>query len=131
MPMRVLLVEDETNILEAVRFLLSRDGWEVYVHCNGATAVDEIVRRQPSVVVLDVMLPGRSGMEILRDLRSRPDTADLPVVMLTAKGQDRERDHAHAIGANAYLSKPFANAELLSTVRAIAGVPCDGTDARA
>ena len=118
--LRVMLVEDEANILEVVRFLLVRRGWEVFGHGNGANAVDEIARRQPDVIVLDVMLPGRSGLEILRDLRARPDLAATPVLMLTAKGLERDRDTALALGANAYLTKPFANDELVDTVAALA-----------
>lgn len=119
MALRVMLVEDEANILEAVRFVLSRDGWEVFGHGNGATALAEIVRRAPDVVVLDVMLPGRSGLDILRDLRAEPALARVPVLMLTAKGLARDRDTALAIGADAYLTKPFSNAELVDTLRRI------------
>lgn len=114
--MRVMLVEDELNILEAISFILSRDGWEVHGHGNGATALDEITRRGPDVVVLDVMLPGRSGLDILRDLRGAPETRGLPVLMLTAKGQTRDRDMAMALGANAFLTKPFSNSEVLETL---------------
>lgn len=114
--MRVMLVEDELNILEAISFILSRDGWEVHGHGNGATALDEITRRSPDVVVLDVMLPGRSGLDILRDLRGAPETRGLPVLMLTAKGQTRDRDLAMALGANAFLTKPFSNSEVLETL---------------
>jgi len=114
---RVMLVEDEANILEVVRFLLSRDGWEVFGHGNGANAIEEIARRMPDAIVLDVMLPGRSGLEILRDLRDRADLAHIPVLMLTAKGLDRDRDTALSLGANAYLTKPFANDELIATVK--------------
>ncbi|MEM1273767.1 MAG: response regulator [Pseudomonadota bacterium] len=117
--MRVMLVEDEANILEAVRFILARDGWEVFGHGNGATALDEIARRMPDVVVLDVMLPGRTGLDILRDLRNRDDLAHLPVLMLTAKGLERDRDTAMALGANAYMTKPFSNQDLMATIGAL------------
>lgn len=117
---RVLLVEDEVNIFEAIRFILSRDGWDVSGHGNGATALEEISRLNPDVLVLDVMLPGRSGLDILRDLRGQPETADLPVLMLTAKGQSKDRDLALALGANAYLTKPFSNTEMVATLREVA-----------
>ena len=117
---RVLLVEDEINIFEAISFLLSRDGWEVSGHGNGATALREIARLNPDVLVLDVMLPGRSGLDILRDLRGQPETADLPVLMPTAKGQSKDRDLALALGANAYLTKPFSNSEMVETLRRVA-----------
>ncbi len=117
---RVLLVEDEVNIFEAISFLLTRDGWEVRGHGNGATAIDEVARLEPDVLVLDVMLPGRSGLEILRDLRGAETTANLPILMLTAKGQSKDRDLALALGANAYLTKPFSNTEMVETVRRVA-----------
>ena len=117
---RILLIEDEGNILEAITFILSRAGWEVQGHGNGATALEAVGRIGPDVLVLDVMLPGRSGLEILRDLRAAPETARLPVLMLTAKGQARDRETAMEMGANAYLTKPFANAELLETVNRLA-----------
>jgi DNA-binding response OmpR family regulator len=117
---RILLVEDEGNILEAISFILSRAGWEVQGHGNGATALEAVARLAPDLLVLDVMLPGRSGLEILRDLRGRSETAELPVLMLTAKGQARDRDTALELGANAYLTKPFSNADLLDTVTRLA-----------
>lgn len=117
---RILLVEDEGNILEAISFILSRAGWEVQGHGNGATALEAVGRLAPDLLVLDVMLPGRSGLEILRDLRGRSETAELPVLMLTAKGQARDRDTALELGANAYLTKPFSNADLLDTVTRLA-----------
>ncbi len=117
---RVLLVEDEINIFEAISFILSRDGWEVSGHGNGATALEEIARLKPDVLVLDVMLPGRSGLDILRELRGQPETAQLPVLMLTAKGQSKDRDLALSLGANAYLTKPFSNAEMVETLRRVA-----------
>ena len=120
MTLRVMLVEDEANILEVVRFLLSRKGWEVFGHGNGANAIEEIARRAPDVIVLDVMLPGKSGLEILRDLRARADLEEIPVLMLTAKGLERDRDIALDLGANAYLTKPFANDELVETVGRLA-----------
>lgn len=124
---RVLLVEDEANILEAISFILSRDGWEVHGHGNGATALDAVARLTPDVVVLDVMLPGRSGLDILRELRNASETRTLPVLMLTAKGQAKDRDLALSLGANAYLTKPFSNAEMVETLRDVArGVSLNG-----
>ncbi len=117
---RILLIEDEGNILEAITFILSRAGWAVHGHGNGATAIDAVARIAPDVVVLDVMLPGRSGLDILRDLRAAPATADLPILMLTARGQARDRETALELGATAYLTKPFSNADLLATVEQLA-----------
>jgi len=117
----VLLIEDEPNIMEAIRFFLSRDGWRVSCHADGATAMAEIARVGPDVVVLDVMLPNRSGFDVLRDLRADPATAELPVLMLTAKGQEKDRERAVQLGASAFMTKPFSNTEVRDKLRALAG----------
>ncbi len=88
---KVLVIEDEPNIVEAISFILSRDGWDVSTHANGETAADTVRGGgTPDVLILDVMLPGRSGFEILQELRGgEPATAELPVLMLTARGRRR------------------------------------------
>ncbi|THH38078.1 response regulator [Aliishimia ponticola] len=116
----VLLVEDEANIIEAVRFLLTRDGWHVEAHADGNTAMARIVERQPDLVILDLMLPGKSGLDILRDLRGNPTFAELPVLMLTARGQEQDRDLAAQAGASRFMTKPFSNVEVLEAVRELA-----------
>ena len=118
---RVLLIEDEPNIIEAIRFILSRDGWAVDVHSDGATAVDAIATRAPDLIILDVMLPNRSGYDILADIRAAPGTKDLPVLMLTARGQTKDREMAERYGVSRFMTKPFSNSEVLSSVRELAG----------
>lgn len=113
----VLLVEDEVNIIEAIRFLLSREGWTVDTHSDGSDAADVIRARKPDIVILDVMLPGRSGFDILEELRGDAQTADLPVLMLTARGQSRDREMAEKAGVSRFMTKPFSNAEVLTAVR--------------
>lgn len=113
----VLLVEDEMNIIEAMRFLLSREGWQVDTHSDGADAMDVIRDRAPDLVVLDVMLPGKSGFDILEELRGDAATADLPVLMLTARGQSRDREMAEKAGVSRFMTKPFSNTEVLTAVR--------------
>lgn len=114
---RVLLVEDEPNIIEAIRFILKRDGWEVEAHTDGSSAVRKITQVAPDLVILDMMLPGRSGMEILADLRALPEMSDLPVLMLTARGQSRDRELAEKAGVSRFMTKPFSNNEVLAAVR--------------
>jgi DNA-binding response OmpR family regulator len=121
MPKKIVVVEDEPNITEAISFILSRDGWEVATHANGETAADAVRAAAPDAVVLDVMLPGRSGYEILQDLRADPAFAALPVLMLTARGQKKDRDLADKLGATRFMTKPFSNAEMLKALRDIAG----------
>lgn len=113
----VLLIEDEPNITEAIRFLLTRDGLRVDTHADGVDAVEVIQAARPDLVILDVMLPGKSGMDILRDLRDIDDLKGLPVLMLTARGQSRDRDMAERAGVSRFMTKPFSNTEVLSAVR--------------
>ena len=113
----VLLIEDEPNIIEAIRFILLRDGWTVQTHSDGETAYAAVLDNTPDVVILDVMLPGRSGYDILRELREDPAHSDLPVLMLTARGQSKDREMAERAGASRFMTKPFSNSELLSAVR--------------
>ena len=115
----VLLVEDEANIAEAIQFLLTCDGWRV-THLGDGTGVLDLVRKdRPDLVILDHMLPGISGLEVLAALRADPDLAGLPVMVLTARGRDR--DMAERAGADRFMSKPFSNAEILAEVRAMTG----------
>lgn len=117
---QVLLIEDEPNIIEAISFILSRDGWAVKTHSNGADAVEMVKARKPDVLILDVMLPGKSGYDILRELREDPEINGLPVLMLTARGQSKDREIAERAGCDAFMTKPFSNADVLETVRALA-----------
>jgi DNA-binding response OmpR family regulator len=122
MPGQVMLIEDEANIAEAIRFILSRDGWTVTVETDGAQALAAMAQARPDLVILDLMLPGMSGLEILTELRADPAMATLPVLMLTAKGQGRDRDAAERAGVSAFMTKPFDNAEIRAKVRALLGV---------
>lgn len=119
MAKRVLVIEDEPNIIEAISFILTRDGWTVHVHSDGDTALARILRLPPDVVILDAMLPGRSGFDVLRDLRAAAATRGLPVLMLTARSQDKDRDLALRLGATDFMTKPFSNADVLARVRAM------------
>ena len=121
MSRRVLLIEDEQNIIEAIRFILSRDGWTVDVHSDGQTALDAIRTCAPDVVILDVMLPNKSGYDILAELREGDAHCAVPVLMLTARGQRKDRDLADRLGVNRFMTKPFSNSEILSAVSELAG----------
>lgn len=118
---RVLLIEDEPNIIEAISFILSRDGWTVHIHEDGETAMDKVAGMPPDMIILDVMLPGRSGFDILRDLRSHDVSKDIPVMMLTARGQEKDRALALRLGANHFMTKPFSNTEVRDYVRTMIG----------
>ncbi|MEM6578740.1 MAG: response regulator [Pseudomonadota bacterium] len=117
MSKKVLLIEDEQNIIEAVKFILLRDGWEVNTHSNGHDAMDAVRHREPDLVILDVMLPGKSGFDILSEIRSDQTLSALPVLMLSARGQARDVEMAVRAGASRYMTKPFSNSEVLDAVR--------------
>ncbi|MCT4558633.1 MAG: response regulator [Pelagimonas sp.] len=116
---QVLLIEDEPNIIEAIKFILSREGWTVTTHSNGTDAIEIVRKKQPDVLILDVMLPGKSGFDILRELRDDPEHEALPVLMLTARGQNKDREMAERAGVSQFMTKPFSNAEMLEAVRAL------------
>ncbi|WP_192966330.1 response regulator transcription factor [Phycobacter azelaicus] len=117
MSRHVILIEDEPNITEAIRFLLTRDGWSVDAHADGSDAVEVIEAAQPDLVILDLMLPGKSGLEIIRELREVESLKALPVLMLTARGQMKDREMAERAGVTRFMTKPFSNAEVLTAVR--------------
>jgi DNA-binding response OmpR family regulator len=119
MSKRVLVIEDEPNIIEAVSFILSRDGWEVKTHANGHDAMEAVRARAPDLVILDVMLPGKSGYDILQEIRADAVYGRMPVLMLTARGQTKDREIAERAGASQYMTKPFSNADVLAAVRAL------------
>jgi DNA-binding response OmpR family regulator len=115
----VLLVEDEPNIAEAIRFILMRDGWQVSHVADGAEALGMVAGMRPDLIILDHMLPGLSGLEVLAALRADPATMRIKVLMLTARGQGRDREAAVLAGADRFMAKPFSNAEILAEVRAM------------
>jgi DNA-binding response OmpR family regulator len=123
MTRQILLIEDEPNIAEAIRFLLVRDGFAVAHVANGSDAMAEIARLAPDLVILDLMLPGKSGLQILTEMRAQTALATLPVLMLSAKGQERDREAALAAGVSAFMTKPFDNREMRDAVRALLGAP--------
>jgi DNA-binding response OmpR family regulator len=120
MQKRVLVIEDEPNISEALRFILSRNGWRVDVTADGHSALGSLSANPPDLLILDLMLPGVSGFDILRSLRAREETRALPVLMLTAKGQAADRIEAERLGVTRFMTKPFANAEVLAAVHEMA-----------
>lgn len=115
---RVLIVEDEPNIVLSLEILLRRAGYETASAGDGEEALELIRRTRPDVVLLDIMLPKRNGYEVCRSVKSEPALFSIPVIMLTAKGQEVEMLKGLELGASAYITKPFGNAEVLEAVRA-------------
>ncbi|MGO1118834.1 response regulator transcription factor [Rhodovibrionaceae bacterium A322] len=117
MSTRVLIAEDEPNIVESLKFIFSREGWDVTAVMDGNDAMDQLKADPPDVMVLDVMLPRLNGFEILKQVRAHPTLNKLPVIMLTAKGQAQDRQTALDIGASLFITKPFSNKEVVENVR--------------
>lgn len=116
MAKRVLVAEDEPSIAESLRFLLVRAGFDVTIRTNGTAVMQEIEDVRPDVLVLDVMMPGLDGYSVLKRLRASDETRNLPVIMLTAKGQAEDRATALESGADAFITKPFSNADIIDAV---------------
>ena len=120
MTKRVLVAEDEPNIVESLTFMLEQAGFEVSVETDGRQALNAVKADVPDVLVLDVMLPEMDGYEVLRQLRADSQAEALPVLMLTAKGQHEDREMALKCGADLFITKPFANADIVSAVKKLA-----------
>jgi len=117
----ILIAEDEPSILESLDFILRRAGWSISSVTDGDAVLDGVRRLRPRMLVLDVMLPKRSGFDILKHLRADADTENLPVLILTAKGQQQDRRTAEELGANGFVTKPYSNAEVVGAVRSLLG----------
>lgn len=118
---RVLIVEDEPNIVESLNFILGRAGFDVETAVDGAEALQRLRRQVYSALILDLMLPGINGFDVLRSVRADGELKDMPVIVLTAKGQAADRQAAEAIGATAFITKPFSNAEIVQRVSELTG----------
>ena len=116
---RILIVEDEEALTLLLRYNLEAAGYEVDTVARGDDADVRFKERPPDLVILDWMLPGLSGIEICRRLRARPDTRQLPIIMLTARGEESERVRGLSTGADDYIVKPFSVPELLARVSAL------------
>lgn len=121
MAVDILIAEDEPSILESLDFILRRAGWTISAVTDGDAALEAVRRLKPRVLVLDVMLPKRSGFEVLKQIRADPETHGLPVLILTAKGQQQDRRIAEEFGADVFVTKPYANAEVVGAVRQLLG----------
>jgi two-component system response regulator RegX3 len=113
---RVLVVEDEESFSDALAFLLRKEGFDVSVARSGTAALDQFDRDGADIVLLDLMLPGLSGLEVCRELRRR---SDVPVVMLTAKDSEVDKVVGLELGADDYVTKPFSSRELVARLRAV------------
>jgi DNA-binding response OmpR family regulator len=121
MAKKVLIADDEPNIVTSLEFLMSKSGYEVAVARNGEEALALVDSFRPDLVLLDVMMPLRSGYDVCQRMRDRPDWRHIRIVMLSAKGREAEVSKGMSLGADAYVTKPFSNRELIATVGGLLG----------
>ena len=116
---KVLIADDEQNIVISLEFLMKREGFEVVVANDGEEAIRRIRADQPDLVLLDVKMPKKSGFEVCQEVKSDPALGGVRILMLTAKGRDTEVAKGLALGADAYMTKPFSTRELVDKVRSM------------
>lgn len=121
MTQRILIADDEPNIVISLEYLMKRAGYEVSVARDGQETIDAIRRERPHLVLLDVMMPKKSGFEVCQELRADEALKGTLVLMLTAKGRDTDVDKGLGVGADAYMTKPFATKDLLAKVGELLG----------
>jgi two-component system alkaline phosphatase synthesis response regulator PhoP len=114
---KILIADDEPNILISLEFLMKREGFEVVLARDGREAMDAIERERPALVLLDVMMPVKTGFDVCSEVRANEDLRGVIIVMLTAKGRDTDVAKGLALGANAYMTKPFSTRDLVQKVR--------------
>lgn len=123
MSQKVLIVDDEPNIVISLEFLLQREGYEVAVAVDGEDALVKVAEFKPDLVLLDIMMPKKSGFEVCQEIRANPAWAGIRIVMLSAKGRDIEVQKGLAVGADDYMTKPFSTKELAAKIRQLLDAP--------
>jgi two-component system alkaline phosphatase synthesis response regulator PhoP len=119
MPKEILIVDDEPSIVVPIQFLMEQQGYNVIVAVNGEDALDIILKYKPDLILLDIMLPGIDGYEVCEIVRLNPDFRNIKIIFLTAKGREVEIAKGMMLGADAYIIKPFSNAEVVAKVKAL------------
>jgi two-component system phosphate regulon response regulator PhoB len=119
MSSRLLLVEDEDALATLLQYNLDKEGFEVAIAVDGEQALQMAARTRPDIMLLDWMLPGISGVEVCRRLRLGPETRNIPIIMLIARGEQRDRLQGLGVGADDYVSKPFVMSELAARLRSL------------
>lgn len=116
---KIMIVEDEDDIVTLLQYNLEREGFEVAAETNGGRAVNAIALWQPDLILLDWMLPEKSGIDICREIRESNDLRNIPIIMLTARGEEADKIEGLSIGADDYMTKPFSVPELVARIRAL------------
>ena len=119
MSKKILIADDEPNIVAAIEFLLQQSGYEVHIARNGEEALELVEACIPDLVLLDVMMPKKSGYEVCTRIRERADWRHIKIVMLSAKGREAEVNKGLSMGADLYVTKPFSTRELMTKIRGL------------
>ena len=114
---KILIVEDEPNIVVPLQFIMKDNGYDVAVAFSGEEAVDAITESKPDLILLDIMLPGMDGYELCQMIRQNPDWKGIKIIFLTALGREADMAKGMALDADAYITKPFSNKEVVEKVR--------------
>ena len=122
MQKKILIVDDEPNIVISLEYLMKKEGFQVAIATDGDAALAMAAEFRPDLVLLDVMMPKKSGYEVCQQMRSDAALADIKVLMLTAKGRETEVAKGVALGADAYVTKPFSTKELVARVKSLLGI---------
>jgi DNA-binding response OmpR family regulator len=115
----ILIVDDEPNIVISIEYLMKRAGYEVASVYDGQQALDFLADNSPALMILDVMMPNKNGFEVCKEVRADNRFADMPILMLTAKGREAEMNKGLSLGADAYITKPFSTHDLVERVKAL------------
>ena len=121
MPKKIMVVDDEPYIARVIKFKLEQEGYAVISANDGITGLERIRQERPELVLLDVMMPGLTGYEVCQQIKADAELAGIPVVFLTAKGQERDREQGLSMGASDYITKPFSPNRLLELVKSMIG----------
>jgi DNA-binding response OmpR family regulator len=122
MTKKILIADDEPNIVISLEFLLRREGFNVLVAVDGEEALTKARAERPDLVLLDVMMPKMNGFDVCQALRADPELASMRILMLTAKGRETEVNKGLGLGADAYVTKPFSTKDLVVQIRSLLGI---------
>ncbi len=123
MPKTILVADDEPYVLRSLEFILKKEGYRVVTATDGVDALEKIRAEKPDLVFLDIQMPRKDGNTVCEELRQDPATQGLPIIMITAKGQEADRLHSLQSGADEYITKPYSPRKVADRVREILGEP--------
>jgi len=118
---RILVVDDEPHAIRALTFILKKEGYDVYSALNGEEAMARVQESKPDLMFLDVMMPKKNGFEVCQEIKGDPGLSDIYIIMLTAKGQEKDREKGLSLGADEFITKPFSLTDIVARVRELLG----------